>query len=421
MFDDLHSVLLVDDDPRMLQLLKLSIVETDCEVVAVSDPREALECLNRQSFAAIFSDQNMDRMNGLEFLALARKIQPDASQILVTGVLSLDLALAAINRGEIFRFIAKPWLHAELMATLSNAIARCNLLRANRRLQAETAVLNQQLAKVNAALQGQVFALAEQKVRVDEAFGELKQNFGHSLEICQRILTNFDPIMGMQIKAVQALCEGMAASGRLSDADSHTLTVSAALYDIGMVSLPRELWRRLHAHGARGTLTEDEEQALHTHPIHGQSLAAFVARLEPVGETIRGHHERWDGKGYPDGLAGEMIPWTARCLAVAVYFVECGLSPQEAGEAVLARSGTWFDPEAVRLLLRVAPGLPVPRMAREVMLDELVAGMTLAHSLYSSTGVLIFPEEQRLNDALISKLQKHSMLNTITQRLLVYG
>ena len=418
---DLNTVLLVDDDPRLLELLKMSVMEEGCEVVAVLDPVQALEQVRKTPFAVIFSDQNMGSMNGLEFLAEARKIQPDASQILITGVLTLDLALEAINRGEIFRFVAKPWVHAELIATLKNALARSNLLRANRQLQEETAALNKQLAEVNHRLQENVFELAEQKLSVDRAFGELKLNFDHSLEICHRMLTSFHPALGTQVKAVVEICKRMAASGRLSEAEGHTLVVSAWLYDIGLIGLPRRLWRRMHSPKMQATLTEEERQALYIHPVHGQSLASFVARLRPVGETIRGHHERWDGKGYPDGLAGEMIPWTARLLAVAVFFVETGLPPDEAASAVLERSGSAFDPEAVRLILRVMQGLSVPKMAREVMLDELEPGMALARGLYSSTGVLLFPEEQRLNDALISKIRKHHMLNTITQRLLVYG
>lgn len=418
---DLNSVLLVDDDPRLLELLKMSVLEEGCEVVAVLDPREALEHVRKTPFAVIVSDQNMESMKGLDFLARARLIQPDASQILVTGMLTLDLAMEAINRGEIYRFIAKPWVHAELSVTLKNGLARCNMLRTNRRLQEETIALNKQLAEVNAKLQEKNFTLAEQKVSVDQAFGELKLNFDHSLEICHRMLTSFHPALGAQVKAVVDICKRMAASGRLTEAEGHTLTVSAWLYDIGLIGLPRRLWRRMHSPKMQATLTDEERQALYIHPVHGQSLAAFVARLKPVGETIRGHHERWDGQGYPDELAGEMIPWTARCLAVAVYYVETGLPPEQAAAAVLERSGSWFDPEAVRLIVRVMSGLTVPKLAREVLLDELKPGMLLARGLYSSGGVLLFPEEQRLNDALISKIQKHHMINSITQRLLVYG
>ena len=288
-------------------------------------------------------------------------------------------------------------------------------------MQEETAALNQQLAEANSKLQESVFELADQKLSVDRAFGELKLNFDHSLEICHRMLSSFHPALGAQVKAVVEICKRLAASGRLSEEEGHTLTVAAWLYDIGLIGLPRRLWRRMHSVKMQSMLTEEEKQALYIHPVHGQSLAAFVARLKPVGETIRGHHERWDGKGYPDGLAGEMIPWTARLLAVAVFFVETGLPPDQAASAVLERSGSTFDPEAVRLILRVMQGLSVPKLAREVMLDELEPGMALARGLYSSTGVLLFPEEQRLNDSLISQIKQPPMITQITQRLLVDG
>ncbi len=418
---DLQSVLIVDDDARILEMLKLAVLEEGYQVTALQDPRAALELVQREQFAAIISDQNMSSMKGLDFLHRAQDFQPDASRILITGVVALDVALDAINRGEIYRFIAKPWIHAELVVTLKNALTRCNLLRANRRLQEETAELNRQLAQANDALAGKVVELKEEKGNVERAFGELRQNFDHSLEICHRMLSAFHPALGEQVRTVAEICRRLAASGRLTEEEGHTLTVSSWLYDIGLIGLPRRLWRRLNAVKLYDQLNEEERQALHIHPVHGQSLAAFVAKLKPVGETIRGHHERWDGKGYPDGLEGEMIPWTARCLAVAVYFVETGLPRSQAAEAILAKAGTWFDPEAVRLLLRVMPGLDVPKLAREVMLDELQPGMSLACGLYSSTGVLLFPEEQRLSEGTISKIRKHHMLSTFTQRLLVYG
>lgn len=416
-----QTILLVDDDERVLEMLKLSVLGEGFRAEAFQDPREALERARTTPFAVIISDLNMAAMNGLDFLNRVREYQPDAARILITGVLTLDVALEAINRGEIYRFIAKPWIHAELLVTLKNALARYTLLRDNRQLHEETAALNEQLAAANLALAGKVVELKEQKGNVERAYGELRQNFDHSLELCHRMVSAFHPALGEQVRAVAEICRRIAASGRLSEEDSHTLTVASWLYDIGLIGLPRRLWRRMHSLKAQESLSAEDREALQIHPIHGQTLAAFVAKLQPVGETIRGHHERWDGQGYPDRLEGEMIPWTARLLAVAVYFVESGLPRAGATEAVLARSGTWFDPEAVRLLLRVMPNIDVPKMAREVMLDELKPGMSLARGLYSSAGVLLFPEEQQLSESTISKIRHHHMQSTFTQRLLVYG
>jgi len=122
---------------------------------------------------------------------------------------------------------------------------------------------------------------------------------------------------------------------------------------------------------------------LHTHPVYSQTLATQIEDRADIGEIVRAHHERWDGKGYPDGLAGEAIPWPARCLAVAVGFVESGLGKNAAIEAILAQSGRAYDPEAVRLFLKVSNLVQLPRQVREILREELQPGMVLANGLYS--------------------------------------
>ena len=96
---------------------------------------EALAELDRRNFSVIISDQLMPELSGLELLAKARQKQPFATRILATAVLNLDTVIAAINKGEIFRFIIKPWLHEEFIATLKNAIQRHQLICQNARLQ----------------------------------------------------------------------------------------------------------------------------------------------------------------------------------------------------------------------------------------------------------------------------------------------
>jgi hypothetical protein len=167
-------------------------------------------------------------------------------------------------------------------------------------------------------------------------------------------------------------------------------------------------------------LTERERGMLHSHPVYGQTLAALVDSRTEVGEVIRAHHERYDGRGYPDGLAGEAIPWPARCLAVAVGFVESGLSKSAAIDAILAKSGSDYDPEAVRLFLKVSNLVQLPKQVREITLHELEPGMVLANGIYSPHGLLLIGEGQALSPGTISKIRSHNQVTPISQRLLVY-
>lgn len=411
------TILIVDDEPVVLAALQQTLERERFHVVACSSPTKALAVVAERDFAVIISDQRMPEMLGLDFLIESRRIRPHASRILITAVLSLPTIVDAINKGEIFRFVAKPWLREELIATVRNAVHRHELVTQNAILQAETQRLNEQLTAANKALAVQVNDLEQQRQRLDSANRELAANYEHSLELCRRILTTYDPILGGQAKALVEYAQLMAQSDLMSQEQKHALRTAAWLCDLGLIGVPREMLRAFRS--KVDELTERELAMLHNHPVYGQTLAALVDDRPGVGETIRAHHERYDGSGYPDGLAGDAIPWPARCLAVAVGYVESGL-PKVAGiDLILSQSGTVYDPEAVRLFLKVTNLAQLPRQVREITLHELEPGMVLANGIYSPHGLLLIGEGQELSPNMIAKIRIHNQATPINQRLLV--
>ncbi|PTX90890.1 HD domain-containing phosphohydrolase [Opitutus sp. ER46] len=412
------QILVVDDEPVVLTALKVTLEREGFPVVACTSPRKALEILAERDFSVIISDQRMPEMMGLEFLVESRQIRPYASRILITAVLALPTIVDAINKGEIFRFIAKPWLREELIATVRNAVQRHELVTHNEALQAETQRLNERLREANAALEVKVQDLEKQRQHLDAANHELAANYENSLELCRRILTTYDPILGGQAKALVEFATQMAATDKFTAKERHALRAAAWLCDLGLIGVPREMLRAFRTKSDQ--LTDRERGMLHNHPIYSQTLASLVDSNVEVGEVIRAHHERYDGRGYPDGLAGDGIPWPARCLAVAVGFVESGLSKTASIDALLAKSGTDYDPEAVRLFLKVANLVQLPKQVREIMLDELEPGMILANGIYSPHGLLLIGEGQPLSSATIAKIRSHDKTTPISQRLLVY-
>ena len=383
-----------------------------------SSAKAALDAIAKEQFAVIISDQRMPEMSGLEFLAHSKSSQPNASRILITGVLTLNTVIDAVNKGEIFRFLAKPWIREELIATVRNGAQRFQLVEQNENLRRDTQALNEQLLAANQQLQEQLHALTRGKEELGRANDALRRNFEHSLELSYRLIETFHPVLGRQTKAVVTICRQMAAAAPFSDEDKHVLTTSAWLNNIGMIGLPRGLVTK--ALNTPDTLSPSEQDLLRHHPIYGQTLASFIDELSAVGETIRAHHERFDGRGYPDGLGGETIPLPARHLSVAVAFVETNLPRDRAMDAILRESGRAFDPEAVRLFLKVSHAMNLPRKVREITLAELAPGQTLATGIYSPSGLLLIPEDRELNDSTIRKIQEHNAVTPITQRLLVY-
>ncbi|MDB6129947.1 MAG: rpfG 1 [Verrucomicrobiales bacterium] len=414
----MQNILIVDDEEIVLVALRDTLLREGYQVVTSTNAVQALSLLKEQGFAVIITDQQMPLLTGLEFLAQVKLIQPDATRILITAVLSLSTVIDAINKGEIYRFIVKPWLREELLATVKNAVQRYELICKNIVLQATTLSMNDQLQKVNKELEQQVAMVAEKNNALQELNETLRQNLQKSVELCVKTLETFYPTLGSQARRVYELCRAMSGNLNLSDAEQQALEISGWLYDIGLIGVPRHVIRKweLEPH----TLTEQEVMLIEQHPAAGEKLVGFIHTLGLVGPTIRGHHENFDGSGYPDKIAGEYIPWTARLLAVAVAFAESKHDPNDTLEIIKRQSGVVYDPEAVRALLRSLPKANMPKRLREVLMAELRPGMVLAKEIYTSNGILLVPDGLKLNETYIDKLRNHNKISPIAQSLLVY-
>ena len=413
-----HPILIVDDEEIVLVALRDTLAREGYHVVASPHAIHALSVLKDQQFSVVISDQQMPLISGLEFLTQVREIQPNATRILITAVLSLSTVIDAINKGEIYRFIVKPWLREELLATVRTSVQRFELISNNARLQADTQAMNARLTELNQQLETQVAQGARQNTQLQQLLAEQDENLRQSVELCVQTMQTFYPTLGNRARRVQALCRSMGQWAELSPAQQQILEISAAIHDIGLIGLPRQLIKRWEE--SPQNLNEAERALVRHHPILGQELAGFVHRLQSVGSVIRSHHEHFDGSGYPDGLKGPAIPWLSRLLAVAVAFTESQLDAKAAAELISQGSGSAFDPEAVRLFQRAAPKAVVPGKQREVMLSELAPGMVLAQGIYSENGVLLIPDGQRLTSTYIDKLLNYNRINPIAQSLLVY-
>jgi response regulator RpfG family c-di-GMP phosphodiesterase len=260
--------------------------------------------------------------------------------------------------------------------------------------------------------------VSRQKQAIDEAHAALGRNFERSLDLVYRLISTFYGLLGTQIQQVVKICEAMACDDHFSEEERRVLRASSWLYDLGFLAFERGFIHRALNHADR--LSIEEKQLLRQHTVVGQTLAAFAGDLDGVGVTIRGHHERCDGTGYPDGLRKEQIPWTARCLAVAVMYVTSGLSPEKALELVLRESGSGLDPDAVAVFRRNMRTDSLPRNVREMLVKELKPGFELADGVRSQAGMLLMPEGTRLTLSHIDKIRMHSEMHLIIDQILVY-
>jgi response regulator RpfG family c-di-GMP phosphodiesterase len=360
----------------------------------------------------------MPVLSGLELLAQAKQMQPHATRILITAVLSLDTVIDAINKGEIYRFIVKPWLHEELIVTVKNAMQRYDLIRHNERLQAETMGMNERLLKLNQSLDQQVKLVAQQNDELSRLNQALEENLGRSVQLCLETIQTFYPTLGSQARRVNQLCRAIAESLHLTTQERQTLDISSLLHDVGLVGVPRRIIRKWQMEPE--SLSEPERILIEQHPVLGQELTSFAHHLKDVGAVIRAHHERFDGEGYPDHLERDKIPWLARLLSVAVHYAASNLPASAVVEDIKHLSGVAFDPEAVRAFLRALPKATMPRKEKEVLMAELQPGMIISRGIYTANGLLLIPEGQLLTATNIEKILNHNRIYPITQTLVVY-
>jgi response regulator RpfG family c-di-GMP phosphodiesterase len=412
------SILVVDDEVPVVELMAQTLERAGYDVISASNPLTALEIIQKQNFSVIISDQLMPEMPGLELLLHARELQPHATRILVTAVLQLETVIDAINKGEIFRFVVKPWLHEEFLTTVKNGVQRHELICQNARLHDATQAMNEQLVELNRSLEQQVKVVAQQNQQLGEVNAALERNLLRSMELCVHTMETFHPALGNQARRVAQLCKAMAQTIPLSSEDARVLESAALLHDIGLIAVPRQIIRRWQE--TPDSLADAEKALIEQHPILGQELAAFTSNLDKVGEVIRAHHERFDGSGYPDQLVEENIPWLGRLLAVAVAFASSRLSDFETIDQLKAGASTAFDPDALAIFLRAQRTAQVPRKERQVTLSDLRPGMVMAKGIYTHHGLLLVPEGQLLNATYIEKVLNHNRIQPIVQSLVIY-
>lgn len=413
-----HSILLVDDEPGICELLALSLKRAHFHVITATDPLLALTELQHRDFSVVVSDLQMPGLSGLDLLAEARRLRPCASRILITAVLSLDAVVEAVNKGEIFRFIVKPWLQEEFFAAVQSGVQRSELLKQNAELQAATQKMNEQLVELNGSLASQVKLVASQNEQLAGMNAALEQNLIRSLELSVHTMHTYYPALGDQIRRVAQICRAMSELLLLSKEEHRVLESSAMLYDIGLLGVPRHVIRKWQEDP--DALNLGERALIGQHPIIGQELARFGSDMTQIGEIIRAHHERYDGNGYPDQLLGDKIPWLARLLAVAVTFASSRLTLGDSFEKVKHEAGKALDPNAVRVFLQAWTRPQAAPGARAIAVTELRPGMVMARDIYTPTGLLLAPQGQQLDHAVIHRMLEHNRAQPITQTLAIY-
>jgi response regulator RpfG family c-di-GMP phosphodiesterase len=412
----IDRVLIVDDEENILRAIERLFIDEDYEVVTASSGDRALALLaGAEAPAVIISDQRMPGMSGAEFLGRAREIAPESLRMVLTGYADIGAAMDAVNLGGVSRYLTKPWDDAMLVQAVRDGVGLFRLRRENRLLQAVVERQNAELRDWNAKLKSRVL---EQTSRIRLQNQELRSlndrvsgNWRNTLVAFSSLLGQNNPLARHHARNVAALSEMIAREVGLPPDEVEKVRIAALLHDIGEIGIAPAILRK-----SPDAMSHDERARYRLHPVRGQAVVDVVEGLRDAGSLIRSHHERFDGGGFPDGLAGEAIPLGARVIAMADFIDRELARPGQGGaiEPALAALretlGAQHDPSLYPVVLPLAREAyrevddRTGMVEAELPPDELRPGMALAREVVSGTGLLLLAKGVLLDEQRIESL-----------------
>lgn len=405
------ALLLVDDEANILSSLKRLFRPHGYRVFTAEGGPAGLAVLEKESIDLVISDMRMPEMSGAQFLGETRKHWPDMIRILLTGYADLASTIEAINSGQIHRYLSKPWNDEEVVAVVAQALERKALERENRRLGSVVQRQNEELKALNAGLEAKVEARTRE---VAAAHEKLKAGFINAIKTFSNLMELRGGAMAGHSRRVADTARRIGQALQLPAAEAQDLFVAALLHDIGKLGLADDILAKPF-----NALSADERNEYVKHPGKGAALLMGLEQLRGAIPAIRGHHERWDGQGFPDKLAGLAIPMGARILAVASDYdaMQQGMlfnrraGADEALDLLVAARGKRYDPRVVDAFVGLVRGTPAageaPPPGRVARTDELCAGMVLARDLVTRDGVLLLAREYILDELLIRQIREY--------------
>jgi Response regulator containing a CheY-like receiver domain and an HD-GYP domain len=405
------TILLVDDEPNILRALNRLLRQEGYHLLTAGGGAEALITMAREPVDLVISDMRMPEMDGAVFLSNVRKNWPDTIRLLLTGHADMSQTVSAINQGEIFRFIAKPWDDQELLIIVRQALEQLHLRRENQRLLKLTAEQNEALKQANNTLEQKVAQrtaeLSQLVSFLELTQDELKDSFRTSLQVFSGIIEmRFADWVGHSRRVV-TLAEALAKYIGLKSEEVEAVALAATLHDIGKVALADNLLSK-----ALASLNRQEKAEFMEHPALGQMVLLPIPALNLAGTYIRGQHENMDGSGFPDHLKGKDIPVGARILAIAADYDELqmglllpqSITAEQAYLYIRENAGQRYDPDLIPAFLKVVDALNARVKEKALTSAQVKPGMVLSRDLYSSARFLLLAKGRKLDPSIIDHI-----------------
>jgi response regulator RpfG family c-di-GMP phosphodiesterase len=331
------QILIVDDEDMIRDLLFAALTREGYGCVSARNAAEAMSALETTTFQLALFDIMMPGKSGLDLLKEAKAHSPDLAVIMITALSDMNTALSCIHLGA-EDYIVKPFSIDRIAITVKNLLEKQRLVQENR--------------EYSSGLEKKVLIQTNQ---IRQAMHELNQAYDQTLTTLVRALDAREKEIGSHSERVMNYTRLLATACGIDGAALQQMTKGALLHDIGKIGVPDNILLK------PGPLNEEEWLEMRRHPQIGSDILSGVQFLKEAAAFVLAHHERFDGQGYPFGLAAKEIPVSARIFSV-VDTLDAMTSDRPYRNAlpfaamleeVRLCSGSQFDPEIIDVFLRI--------------------------------------------------------------------
>ena len=412
----MYQLLLVDDEVHILSSLsRLFEDEDDIMVTTCECAKDGLKHLEEEECDLVISDMKMPEMDGAAFLSEVARRWPSTDRMLLTGFADITSAIKAINDGQISQYMSKPWDDDDLLKRVRKLLDVRHLKEKNRQLTKIKDRQHEQLQKLTRdqerIIKSRTEELEQTANQLDMAYEELKESYFQCIPLLASLVDLNEKNKKGHAKRVAAITDLISAQMKLSTADQRLFHISALVHDIGKIGIDQEIQRKSVDKMSRGELIIYKQ-----HTLLGESALMAFDPIQQAALIVRSHHERYDGRGFPNKLTGELIPLGARIIAVANdydnlllpnNFMGEAMSDQQAYQVIIKESGKRYDPEVVTAFDYVYDSIlaiHAKDMQITLPVNQLKPGMQLCNDLINHHGIVMLAAGRTLTEGLIEKL-----------------
>jgi putative nucleotidyltransferase with HDIG domain len=348
-----YHILCVDDEPMIREILRETLEQEGHRVTEAENGKVACDLLATQdNFDLILTDVKMPVMDGFTLMKNLGDLTDEIPVIVITSFGDIDVAVDAIRLGA-YDYVVKPFNISQVALSVRRALERRRLLIEN--LQYKKSLEHKVVEKTIDLIRKNK-KLEQQAKLLEGLLRDLRESYEATLDAMVSAIESRDCETKHHCRRVQVYAVMLGQRLGLPPEQLVDISYGALLHDVGKIGVPDSILLK------PGKLTDEEWKVMRSHTRIGYQMISKIKFLKGAADIVRYHHERWDGKGYPHGVAGEDIPLGARIFAVIDTYdaitskrpYKEALPIQHARDEIARCAGSQFDPRVVEAFLKIS-------------------------------------------------------------------